>query len=333
MKTLLLLTAAVSLFAQNKTLEANGNIEIVQVRDNVYLLADAGGNIVISIGKDGILLVDTGDAKYSDKVLEAINKLSRDLTTEGKPKATFTPPKPIRYIVNTTSQPDHVGGNERLAKAGKTFTGGNVAGDLGDVAEGAAILSHEETLQRMTTAGVPSKALPTETYFGGVMKLSHFFNGEGVVLYHAPAALTDGDSFVHFRNADVIAAGDVFIMGAYPRIDLAKGGSVQGVISALNKMLDLVVPEFRSEGGTFIVPGHGRIGDTADLAYYRDMVTIIRDRIADMIRKDFTLEQVKRAKPTEDWDPRFGSTTGPYTTDMFVEAVYRSLKNPPAAKK
>ena len=317
---------------QNRTLETEGTIEVVPVRGNIYLLAGAGGNITLSVGKDGVLMVDTGALAESGKVIAAINKLNRDLSLGGQPRATSTPVKPIRYIANTSSHPDHSGGNEKLALSGRTFTGGNVSGDLGDVAEGSAILAHEAALQNLTDAKMPSKGLPTETYFGGVMKLSHFFNGEGVVLYHTPNAITNGDSIVYFRGADVIAAGDFFVMGSYPPIDLAKGGSVQGVIAGLNRMLDLVVPEFRSEGGTFIVPGHGRIGDTADLAYYRDMVTIIRDRVQDLIKKGMTLDQVKRARPSEDWDPRFGSTTGPYTTDMFVEAVYRSLTQP-AQKK
>ena len=187
-------------------------------------------------------------------------------------------------------------------------------------------------MQRLSDAKMPTKALPTETYFGGVMKLSHFFNGEGVVLYHVANANTDGDSIVHFRGADVISAGDIFDFTKYPLIDLDKGGGVQGVLNGLNRMLDLVVAEFRSEGGTLIVPGHGRVCDTADLAYYRDMVTIIRDRIEDMIKKDMTIDQVKAARPTEDWDPRFGKTSGPWTTDQFVEAVYKSL-NRGAAKK
>jgi len=176
---------------------------------------------------------------------------------------------------------------------------------------------------------MPFKGLPTETYFGNVMKLSHFFNGEGVELIHIPAASTDGDSIVYFRTSDVISAGDILTHESYPVIDMQKGGTVQGVLAGLNRLLDMMVAEFRSEGGTFVIPGHGRVCDTADVAYYRDMTTIIRDRVQDMLKKGMTLEQVKAAKPTEDWDGRFGSTKGPWTTDMFVEAVYKSL----AAKK
>src|SRR5262249_20192934 len=151
---------------------------------------------------------------------------------------------PIRFIINTSPTPDHTGGNPALAAAGKTFTGGNVAGDLGDIGEGAAVLSHENLLQRLSDAKMVTRGLPTETYFGNQMKLSHFFNDEGVQLLHVPNAITDGDSFVNFRVSDVLVAGDIFDFSGYPPIDMAKGGSLQGVLAGLNKMLEIVIPEF-----------------------------------------------------------------------------------------
>jgi len=322
--------------------DANG-IEIVPVRGNIYLLAGAGANITLSVGRDGVFMVDTGRAEMADKVYAAIQRLTIELNTFRQPYtredphsggsgtilSSYTPPKPIRYLANTSMFPDHTGGNPRLAELGKTFTGGNVSGDIGNASEGAAVLAHENVLQRLSDAKMPFKGLPTETYFGNVMKLSHFFNGEGVELIHIPAASTDGDSIVYFRTSDVISAGDLFTHESYPVIDMPKGGTVQGVLAGLNRLLDMMVAEFRSEGGTFVIPGHGRVCDTADVAYYRDMTTIIRDRVQDMIKKGMSLEQVKAAKPTEDWDGRFGSASGPWTTDMFVEAVYKSL----AAKK
>jgi cyclase len=157
------------------------------------------------------------------------------------------------------------------------------------------------------------------------MYLSHFFNGEGVQIFYEPAAHTDGDSMVYFRASDVIATGDVFSTTSYPVLDLANGGSINGVLNALNHILELAVPEFRSEGGTMIVPGHGRICDIADVAYYRDMVTVIRDRVQDAIKRGLTLAQIKDARLTMDYDGRYGATSGAWTTDMFVEAVYRSL--------
>jgi glyoxylase-like metal-dependent hydrolase (beta-lactamase superfamily II) len=172
---------------------------------------------------------------------------------------------------------------------------------------------------------VPFGALPTDTYHIDAMNLSHYFNGEGVRIVHAPAAHTDGDSMVWFRGSDVLATGDIFTPDRYPVIDLQQGGSIQGIITALNQILDITVPEFRLEGGTMVVPGHGHLSDAADVAYYRDMATIIRDRIQALIKKDMTLEQVKAAKPTLDYDGIYGATTGPWTTDRFIEAVYRSL--------
>jgi len=168
-------------------------------------------------------------------------------------------------------------------------------------------------------ARTAADAWPTETYYKDSMKLSHFFNGEGVRLIHMPNAHTDGDSLVYFRGSDVLTTGDIFVTTGYPFIDLERGGSVQGILNALNYILDLVIPEFRTEGGTLIIPGHGRISDTADVAYYRDMVTIVRDRVQASIKKGMTLEQVKASRPTADWDPRYGSG------DRFVEGVYRSL--------
>ena len=312
-------------------------MEIVPIRGNMYMLAGAGSNITISAGADGVLLVDSGAAEVADKTLAAIQRLGRELTIFGQPVKRneggggsgtvltgYLPPKPIRFIINTSSLPEHTGGNVKLAEAGTTFTGGNVAGDLGDVGEGAAVLSHENALQRLSDAKMPIHGQPTETYFGGQMKLSHHFNGEGVQLFHIPNAITDGDTFVMFRSSDVMSAGDIFSFTSYPPMDLLKGGSIQGVLAGLNRMVDLVIPEFRSEGGTYVIPGHGRICDTADLAYYRDMVTIIRDRVQDLIKKGMTLEQVKATKPTEDWDGRFGQLRT-VTPDMFVEAVYKGL--------
>ena len=336
-------------------LNPNGPIKVFPVRGNIYVLMGGGANITLSVGLDGVLMVDSGSADKSDQVLAAIRTVQQWVeakTAAAAPPVLYgaetrnsitearradAPPKPIRYIVATSIAPDHIGGNVNLSSSGRTFTGGNVAGQLSDVSQGAAILGHENLQTRManTPAGqptVPTRALPTDTYPTDSMKLSNFFNGEGIVLMHQPAAFTDGDTIVHFRGSDVIAAGEVFRTTTYPVIDVAKGGTINGVIEGLNHIIDLAVPEFRSEGGTLVIPAYGRISDIADVSYYRDMTTILRDRIQDMAKKGMTLEQVKAAKPTADYDGRYGATTGPWTTDMFIEAVYKTLPRDAASR-
>ena len=313
------------------------------VRDNIWMLVGAGANVTASVGPDGVFLVNTGEAGASERVLGAIRDLQTQLNAFGFldvrsperggaetrsrfPVNTHAPPKPIRYIVNTSSLPHNIGNNEPLAASGITYTGGNVAGTIADSASGAAVIAHENVLNWMVNADLPFGALPTETYFVEGFKLSTFFNDEGIRLVHIPAATTDGDTLVYFRSSDVIAAGDVFNMNSFPIIDVERGGHINGVLEALNYILELAIPEFRTEGGTMIVPGHGRLADSADVGYYRDMLTIIRDQVQALIDKGMTLEQVIEERPTFGYEGRFGGGTGSWTTERFIEAVYRSLK-------
>jgi cyclase len=279
------------------------------------MLSGAAANITIQAGNDGVLLVDAGRAEMTDQILVEVKKLSD---------------KSIRYIVDTSIGGEHTGGNERIAKEGETIAGGDVANLVSDAKEGATVFAHQNVLNRMVAPGgkeppAPFGAQPTYTYRG--RKKEIFLNDEPVQLLHAPAAHTDGDTLVFFRRSDVIATGDIFSITGYPVIDLARGGSIQGEIDALNQIIDLTIPSGKEEGGTMVVPGSGRLCDEADIAYYRDMVTIIRDRIQDMKQRGLTLEQVKSARPTSDYDPRWGAESGPWTTGMFVEAVYKSLGN------
>ena len=291
----------------------NVEIKVLPVRDNIYMLVGAGGNVTVQTGKEGVLVVDTQFAGMADKIVAAIHKLS-----DGT----------IRYIVNTHYHPDHVGGNEIVRKAGATITGGNVATDIADAAQGAQIIAQDNVLQRMSMPqngqpAAPAGALPTSTFFGDERKL--YFNDEGIDIRHQPAAHTDGDSIVFFRRSDVISAGDLMLTDAYPYIDIAAGGTLNGYIDAVNNIADLIIPVYGQDGGTLVIPGHGRLCDLGDVLNYRDMLTIVRDRIQDMIKKGMTLDQVKAAHPTVDYDPVYGSSTGFVTTESFVETAYKSL--------
>ena len=294
-------------------LRAQADIRVTKVREQFFLLTGAGGNVAALVFNEGITLVDTGRTEMSDKLLAAIRTLS---------------PRPIRYIINTAVDPDHTGGNEKLGGAGGQITGGNVAGQIADAAEGAEIIAHENVLDRMTAPSVkppiPVRMTPGTTYHVDHLKLSTFYHGDGIELFAAPAAHTDGDTMVYFRRNDVLVAGDVFNMDRYPVIDVNRGGSINGEIDALNHIIEIAFPEFRLEGGTLVIPGHGRLCDSADVAYYRDMVTIVRDRVQDMVRKGMTVEQVKTSRPTRDYDGLYGNNAA-WTPDMFVESVYKSV--------
>jgi cyclase len=293
---------------------APSKIQVTKVQGNVFLLVGDGGNMLVQTGDQGILLVDTGREGISSKMVEAIRKMSE---------------KPVRWVLNTGPDADHVGGNEAVSNAfGAARHVDLVNTPFATAVNTVEIVAADPVLSHMSAAegGRPayhSEAWPTETYVGSRDEV--FFNGEAVAMFHAPAAHTDGDSLVFFRRSDVIATGDLFDTEHYPVIDAARGGSLQGIIDGLNRVIELAIPAYSEEGGTMVVPGHGRICDEIDVVEYRDMLTIIRDRLQAMIKKGMTLEQVKAARPTLDYDPLFGETRGPWATDAFVEAAYKSL--------
>ncbi len=288
-------------------------VHTLQVRDNIYMLVGQGGNITVQVGDDGVLVVDTEFAPLADKIVAAIREISD---------------KPIRYIIDTHYHGDHIGGNERLRIAGNTVIGGNMPGAV-PYAEGggAQIIAHENVLLRLSGAmGVPaveSGLWPTDTFFNEEKKM--YYNGEGIRLLHQPNAHTDGDIIVFFRRSDVIAAGDVLTLTSYPIIDLAGGGSYEGFINALNTLKEIIIPVYGQDGGTLVVPGHGRLAGLGDVMDYREMAIVIHDRIRDMIDSGMTLEQVKAAQPSKDYDPVYGADTGFWTTERFIEAAYMSL--------
>ena len=321
-------------------------VQVLPVRGSIYMLTGAGGNITASIGTDGVLLVDAGLSQMSAEVLAALERVQvalamrGDLTirlverggaeTESRmpwhPNMNLdAPPKPIRHIINTHAHADHVGGNAVLAATGETYTSGNVAGAISDAGEGARIMAHENTMTRMLLAERSFESLPTLTYWEDQYKFRTYFNGEGVRLLHTSNAHTDGDTMVYFRGSDVISTGDIFSMTSFPVIDVEAGGHIDGIIAALNYIIDLAIPEFRTEGGTMVVPGHGRLADSAEVTYYRDMLTIIRDRVQYDIDQGMSLRQVKAARPTFGYNGQWGSDTGFWTTEMFVEALYQNL--------
>jgi cyclase len=332
----------------------DGEVHVLPIQGNVYMLVADGTNITASVGRDGIAIVNTGSPQMTDKLLAALSELSREVVSPQTANNCFgancpgipswsspyynavvsspRPARPVRYIINTSAAPENIGGNAKLAASAQFRRAGtgSFGGATRQLGETATIVAHENVLSAMSTpkdksAAAPEGAWPVDTFFDEFYKLSEYVNGEPVLAYSAPAANTDGDSFVFFRHSEVIAAGNLFSTVTYPVIELDKGGSIQGVIDGLNHILDLAVAEYRSQGGTWIVPGHGRLSDTADVASYRNMLVMIRDRVRDLKKKGMTLQQVKAARPTLDFDGRFGSTTSPWTTDMFVEAVFKSL--------
>ena len=276
-----------------------GAIESYHVQGNVHMLVGAASNIAVQIGDDGILVVDTGNRETSDDVLAAIRALSD---------------KPIRWIINTHEHVDHTGANEALSSAGITVNGNP-----------AAIVAHENVLTRMAMADRPVPEWPLNTFFES--QRDFYFNGEAIFLYHIPSAHTDGDILVHFRGSDVLVTGGLFTTTHFPIVDIESGGNINGLIDGLNKALEITVPAYLQEGGTYVIPGHGRISDEADVVSYRDMALFVRDRVRYLIDEGMSLSEVLETEPSLDYDPRYHNEQIPWTTEQFVESVYLSLKD------
>jgi cyclase len=307
-----------SVLAQRRAPAANPpvpSVHVLQVRPSIYMLSGGGANVTVQLGKQGVLLVDAPLLELAAAAFAEIAKLS---------------PAPVRYVVSTSDAREHLAGNEAVATLGQPPGGASRQGAASNPvllgsAQGMTILAHENVLNRLTqvtgAAAVPRSVLPTSEYYEPTKDFS--FNGEPIIVYHMPNAHSDGDSVVLFRNSDVISTGDVFTPDRFPSIDRSRGGSVQGVIAALNAILAMTVPEAFQEGGTKVIPGHGRLSEEIDVVEYRDMVVIVTDRIRDLIGQGRTLAEVHAARPTLDYDLEYPSPA--VTPDMFVEAVYSSL--------
>lgn len=295
-----------------------GSVEVARLQGNVYLATAGGFNAAFQVGPDGILVADTLPAQYAEDLVKAIRTVSN---------------APIRFIFNTHWHPEAIGGNLAVGDAGEIVVAGNFAGQAASQASRAYIWGHENMITRLadtegTPNAVPVLAWPTDSFFGRYRDT--FFNGESVMMLHQPNAHTDGDSFIYFRRSDVIVTGDIYQNVSFPIIKVDEGGSIQGIIEALANLLELTVPAKNQEGGTIVVPVRGRLADEADVADYYWMTVVLRDRVADAIKRGLTLEQVKAARLAMDYEGRYGQDPN-WTTDQFIEAVYNSLRNPPAS--
>jgi cyclase len=291
-------------------------VQSFRVQGNVWMLVGGGVNAAVQIGDEGVLVVDTMTDALAGPMIAEIKRLAGD--------------KPIRWIINTHAHPDHTGGNAKVAAAGRSIIAGNFAGQAGQAAANfAQIVAHENTGNRLADVkpALPVHATPAETFFGAQHEM--FFNDEAIQLIHVPRAHSDGDVMVFFRKSDVLVAGDLYINTTFPVINAAQGGSINGILAALNRMIDITVPRKKQEGGTFVIPGHGRLADEADVVEYRDMSTIVRDRFGDAARRKQTLAQVRAAGLLRDYEGRYGAAQGFWTTDAFVEAVYKTLGGTP----
>lgn len=296
----------------------DGDIHPEHVRGPVWLLTGEPGasNVVVQLGDQGVLVVDTGTKEMSTKLLAQIQKLAQEHGGEHKE---------IRKVINTNGRADHVGGNETIAKAGSQIISGEErAQQIALVSPGAEVVAHENVLRRMSAdrTGAFRGLEPTDPESFEVD--NQRFNGEAVQIHHPHDANTDGQLVILFRGSDVIAAGDVVDMLSYPIIDTKAGGTIDGELVALNKVLAMAAPGPQAEGGTLIIPGHGRLADQAEVALYRNMLTIIRNTVQYYKNQGKTLQQVLDLKPSSAYDQRWGASVS-WTPRDFITAVYETL--------
>lgn len=283
---------------------ADGDIEVLRVQGNVWLIGGAGANIAVQAGEQGVIVVDTGAMGLTDAVIEAIAGITD---------------RPIRYIINTSMASQHVGGNEALASLPGGSTSGAERGAM------ISVIAQENVFIKMSRPGpdgeapYPVSAWPSDGYYAPQRGM--IFNGEAIDIIHMPNAHSDGDSAVYFRGSNVLVTGDIYTNTSLPMVNVGEGGTYAGMLAALNRMLDIAIADDLMEGGTYIIPGHGYVADEADLVEYRDMVYIIRDRLRQMIVTDgLTLDEVKAARPVIGWEDRYDRPR--WTVDTLIEAVY-----------
>ncbi len=282
-------------------------IEVLPVQGSISMIATGGSNIAVMVGELGLIVVDSGNVEASENVVNAIRELS---------------PLPPRYIISTAALPSHLAGNVAINE----IRGQDILIGV-DPDVGIPIVGHANGLTLLVTefvGEVPYEIWPNNTFFGESKAL--YLNGEPIEILHQPAAITQSDVLVHFRGSDVLVTGDIFDTTSYPHFYSEYGGSLQGLIDALNNIIEITVPEFNQQGGTLIIPGHGRIASESDVVEYRDMVTIIRDRVQLMINEGMSFEEVLTAQPSLEYDGIYGHDSGEWTTRMFLEAVYEELR-------
>ena len=290
-------------------------LHITHVQGRVWMISGAGGNVTLQIGDLASVVVDTGTAAMGEKVLGAIKSLTNT---------------PIEFIINTSIDEDHSGGNGSVAKAASKELGGAAADNraAGGRDAGGTIVAYVTVLDRMTESEKTSKAIPKADWPTDPFDTSNWkvYNDEPIILTHAPKAHSDGDTYVFFRRSDVVSVGELFVPSRFPVINEEQGGTIDGIIDSLTTIIDdILVPRENEEGGTYVIPGRGRVCDRTDIVNYRDALAIIRGRIADLVKKGKTLQEVKAAKPTLGYNGLYGAETGAWTTDMFVSAIYRNL--------